>query len=111
MPKRVKARQRGMLDILADLLKTCEESTKRTHVIYRANLSTSCFRDYLQIALRGGLVQENEQDRSLRVTDKGRLFLQYYYTVEQLLRDDKEVNGENTLRISSKVLTNNELAN
>ena len=77
-----------MFEILAALLRPCEESTKRTHVLYRANLSTAGFRDYLQIALRSGLVQENDEDRSLRITNKGRLFLQYYHTIEPVLPND-----------------------
>lgn len=97
MHRRVKPRQRGMFEILAALLRPCEESTKRTHVLYRANLSTAGFRDYLQIALRSGLVQENEEDRSLRITNKGRLFLQYYHTIEPVLPNDSMEKAERTV--------------
>jgi predicted transcriptional regulator len=76
---------RGMYDILATFLRLCEQSTKRTHVIYRANLSHAMFQEYLQTALRAGLIEEND-DRSLTTTAKGHLFLREYSVVEKLLQ-------------------------
>jgi predicted transcriptional regulator len=91
MASRKKKQSRDMYDILATFLRLCEQSTKRTHVIYRANLSHAMFQEYLQTAMRTGLVEENV-DRSLTTTAKGRLFLREYLVVEKLLQgDDKKV--------------------
>ena len=94
-----------MFDVLASFLRICEQNTKRTHVIYKANLSSSMFQEYLQTVLRTGLVEENN-DRSLTTTDKGRLFLREYSVVEKLLQGDEGRNHGNKEEDLVDVLTN-----
>jgi predicted transcriptional regulator len=97
---RRRGQPRGTYDVLATFLRICEQGTKRTHVIYRANLSFTMFQEYLQKALRAGLVEESF-DRSLTTTAKGRLFLQEYSTVEKLVHDDDNGETDGTMKEDS----------
>jgi predicted transcriptional regulator len=76
---------RSMHAIVAEILQVCEQRTKRTHVIYKANLSHTMLLEYVELACKSGLVEEL-QDRSLLITEKGRRYLEHFTTVESMLR-------------------------
>ncbi len=76
---------RSMHAIIAEILHVCEQKTKRTHVIYRANLSHSMLQGYVELAWQSGLLQELP-DRSLLITEKGREYLSHFTSAERMLK-------------------------
>ncbi|UVS68212.1 winged helix-turn-helix domain-containing protein [Nitrososphaera viennensis] len=71
--------------IVAEILHVCEQKTKRTHVIYKANLSHSMLQGYVELAWQSGLLEELP-DRSLLITEKGRAYLAHFTTAEKMLK-------------------------
>ncbi len=75
---------RGRIEIVHDILELCLMPQKKTHVMYRANLSFEQSNHYLGILLARGLLesdlQEHVNDRGhqqyLSTTQKGREVLQ-----------------------------------
>ncbi|HVX01914.1 MAG TPA: winged helix-turn-helix domain-containing protein [Nitrososphaera sp.] len=76
---------RSMHAIIAEILHVCEQRTKRTHVIYKANLSHSMLQGYVELAWQSGLLEELP-DRSLLITEKGREYLAHFTRAESMLR-------------------------
>lgn len=84
IPNKDRKRLRSSHGIIAGILQVCEQETKRTHVLYRANLSYSMAAEYFSLLIRSGLLQELP-GRSLRITDKGRVYLQHFRYIDQML--------------------------
>jgi predicted transcriptional regulator len=85
---------RGRIEILATIIQLCSSGQKRkTHIMYKANLSGKQNDYYLQELLQDGLViQEQAYDGSpvYRTTQKGREYLYHYYQLMELLSDRRE---------------------
>jgi hypothetical protein len=47
--------------------------------------------EYIEATLRAGLLFEAAIDRSLLITDKGRLYLENYEVIEKILGDDQKI--------------------
>lgn len=84
---------RSMHAIIAEILHVCEQRTKRTHVIYKANLSHSMLQGYVELAWQSGLLEELP-DRSLLITEKGREYLAHFTRAERMLRMAVEVEAD-----------------
>jgi predicted transcriptional regulator len=85
MPER--KNNRGKIEIMADVLALSTSGIKKTHIMYRANLSYEQILHYLnQLLSKGLLIQENS-DGSLvyRTTEKGREFLTCYSRIMDLI--------------------------
>lgn len=81
---------RGRVDIIADILIEAAEGTKKTHVMYRCNLSFRQLQTYLDFLLYRGLLETLERrssgsSRLLRTTAKGQAFLRAYRNLKVLL--------------------------
>src|SRR5215210_8412026 len=84
---------RGKIQIMGDVLALGTSGIKKTHVMYRANLSYEQVQLYL-----GELIAKrlNAQDVSspdgvvYRTTEKGREFLLYYTRLVEFLEEEKE---------------------
>jgi predicted transcriptional regulator len=81
---RRRRRLRSSHSIIAGILEVCEQETKRTRVLSRANISYSMATEYFSLLIRCGLLQEL-QGRSLRITEKGRSYLQHFRYIDQML--------------------------
>lgn len=92
------AKPRSMHRIIATLLEVCEQRTKRTHVIYKVNLSHSMLLEYVELAIKNGLIEEMPDDRSLLTTEKGRAYLEHFSIVERLLTAGLNSNDDNNSR-------------
>ena len=79
---------RDTFEILATILKICQESTRRTLLIYKANLSFNMLRTYVELAIRAGLLEEELRSRSLKTTEKGKSFLEAYDAIKRLVEED-----------------------
>ena len=88
---RQKNRNRKRLEIVRDMLSAASVETKKTRVMYQANLSYRLMEKYLGSLLESGLVERND-DSSYLITWKGKNFLQMYDDyVERCRRIGEEV--------------------
>ncbi|HYY67564.1 MAG TPA: winged helix-turn-helix domain-containing protein [Nitrososphaeraceae archaeon] len=84
---------RGKIQITADILSLCTVGTKKTHIMYKANLSYEQVNYYLADTLRNNFIEQcahGEDGVVYRTTDKGREYLKYYGLLTELFKG-KEV--------------------
>mgnify|MGYP001133789979 CR=1 FL=1 len=91
---------RGKLQIIADILSVVREGARKTHVMYRANLSYRLLSRYLTEVLECGLVSLDKEDR-YKLTRRGQNFLdrfnEYSKRCDQLEQQLNHVNDEKTV--------------
>jgi len=83
-------RHRGRLDIVADILNASFGGARKTHLMYRCNLSFKQLKYYLEFLLRIGLLHFADNSKRsnpsfFAVTDKGREFLEAYKGLKGLM--------------------------
>jgi predicted transcriptional regulator len=80
---------RGKIEIMADVLALSTAGIKKTHIMYRANLSYEQITHYLNQLLGKGLLAQDVSDGShmYRTTEKGREFLACYSRMTDLITD------------------------
>ncbi len=83
-------RKRSDIDIMARILNEAHEGAKKTHIMYRCNLSYRQLQVYLKLLLGIGLlVSRSEKDSSeldlFETTAKGFKFLDAYRTLKALM--------------------------
>ena len=66
---------RNKIEIVADILNVAREGAKKTHIIYRGNLSFKLANIYLEVALRAGLIRFDSGNGHYFLTEKGKRFL------------------------------------
>jgi predicted transcriptional regulator len=84
---------RGKIEIMADVLALSTAGIKKTHIMYRANLSYEQILHYLNQLLTKGLIAQDVSDGSLvyRTTEKGREFLICYSRITELITEYEKV--------------------
>jgi predicted transcriptional regulator len=80
---------RGKIEIMADVLALSTSGIKKTHIMYRANLSYEQILYYLNQLLGKGLITQVVVDDALmyRTTEKGREFLTCYSRISKLITE------------------------
>jgi predicted transcriptional regulator len=83
---------RGKIQIMGDVLGLATSGIKKTHIMYRGNLSYEQAHQYLSELMEKGLVDRDitNDGTTYRTTDKGREFLSYYNRIVEFL-DDREI--------------------
>lgn len=78
---------RGRIQIMGDVLALATAGIKKTHIMYKANLSYEQVHVYLaELMGRGMLMQGSGDDGTVyRTTEKGREFLHYYNRIIEVL--------------------------
>lgn len=78
---------RGKIEIMADMLALSTGAIKKTHIMYRANLSYEQLLYYLNQLLNKGLIMQDLVDGSpiYRTTEKGREFIECYTHMMNLI--------------------------
>lgn len=74
-------KKRSDIDIIADILQEAKEVEKKTHIMYKCNLSYSQLETYLSFCVEVGLLVSHSDEgshRSFKITSKGRKFLSFY---------------------------------
>ena len=69
---------RNKIEIIADILEVAREGAKKTHIIYRGNLSFKLANAYLKAVLKAGLIVLDRKDRHYLLTEKGQVFLERF---------------------------------
>jgi predicted transcriptional regulator len=92
---------RGKIQIMADVLALATSAIKKTHIMYRANLSYEQVCLYLEeLILKRLIVQDLYADGVVyRTTEKGREFLLYYTHLVQYLEEEEEKEEEQQPRV------------
>jgi len=78
------------VDIIANILSEANEGAKKTHIMYKSNLSFRQLQAYLDFLLDRGLLTMSEEGSEgnpnlLKTTAKGRAFLRAYRNLKALL--------------------------
>ena len=83
---------RGKIEIMADVLNLSTVGIKKTHIMYKANLSYEQILYYLNELLAKGLLEQGVEEGSpvYRTTERGREFLTYFYRMSDLIRQYPE---------------------
>jgi predicted transcriptional regulator len=77
---------RGKIEIIGDILGVClTGDAKRTHIMYRGNLSHDMLKFYTDELVNKGLVELNPGKGQFKTTDKGKEFLNHYGRIKELL--------------------------
>ena len=81
---------RGRVDIIANILREAAKGAKKTHIMYRSNLSFRQLQTYLDFLLDRGLLRRLERGSGggsglFQTTAKGQAFLRAYRDLEVLL--------------------------
>ena len=81
---------RGKIQIMADIVDLCKAGLRKTHIMYKGNLSYEQINRYLYELLEKELIIQNLDDGVLtyRATEKGRSFLQYYNLMLSILDEN-----------------------
>ena len=85
-------RNRGTFEMIAALLSTCNQPANKNQIMQRANFSSSAVKYYLELALRGGLV-ELLKNGTFTTTEKGRNVIAKYAELMDLLEDSDVQSG------------------
>jgi predicted transcriptional regulator len=88
---------RGKIQIMGDVLALGTSGIKKTHIMYRANLSYEQVHLYLGELIAKRMIAQDVSSADgivYRTTEKGREFLQYYTRLTEFLEEVKGEEGE-----------------
>jgi len=90
MERRQELQHRGRIDIIANILRESMDGAKKTHIMYRCNLSFRQLQLYSNLLLEKNLLQIVHEEESseidfFEITDKGHAFLKAYKNISTLL--------------------------
>ncbi len=92
---------RSKLQIIAEILEIVRQGAKKTHIMYRANLSYKLLCKYLDEVLDCGLVRVDRGEDCYVVAPKGEKFLEQFNSYmrrrAQVKRELESVNEEKAL--------------
>ena len=92
---------RKKIEIVADILVIARKGAKKTHIMYRGNLSFKLLNVYLETVLRAGLLMVDRENGHYLLTEKGKSFLARFSVhnrrVKNLEKQSERVKGESTL--------------
>ena len=72
------SKHRSQEDIIANMLSIVIKKAKKTHIMYKANLSYTLLRKYLDLLLESHLVKYNKEDKTYELTPRGEVYLDMY---------------------------------
>ncbi len=80
---------RGKIQIMGDIMGLATAGIKKTHIMYRANLSYEQVHLYLGELIEKRLVDQEVRSDGVvyRTTEKGREFLLYYRRISEFLEE------------------------
>jgi predicted transcriptional regulator len=84
---------RGKIQIMGDVLGLATSGIKKTHIMYKANLSYEQVYLYLGELISKGLISQDVSSPDgvvYRTTEKGREFLLYYTHLVEFLEEGKQ---------------------
>ena len=88
---------RGKIQIMGDVLALATSGIKKTHIMYRANLSYEQVHLYLGELIGKRLISQDVSPQDgvvYRITEKGREFLLYYTRLAEFLEEEQKQERE-----------------
>jgi predicted transcriptional regulator len=84
-------KRRDRLYIIAEILSIARDTSLKTQIMYKANLSFAQLNEYLNFLLKMELLQRNTEEgkTTYKTTAKGMEYLQNYEEISNLLRKEK----------------------
>jgi len=79
-------KNRDRVEIVADILEICRSDTRKTNIMYQANLSFELLKKYLRMLQQANLIRAEENGSLYSATDKGLEFLKQYYELRHHTR-------------------------
>ena len=81
-------RKRSRIEIMHDILKITQQKggkIKRTHLMYKANLSHKQMKSYLQELVKGDLLEDKNSEKEIfiKITKKGQNFSIQYNQIKE----------------------------
>ena len=97
---------RGKIQIMGDVLALGTSGIRKTHIMYKANLSYEQVHLYLGELIGKRLIEQDVSPDGVvyRTTEKGREFLLHYTRVVELLED--EARQESEVELNSPYISN-----
>jgi len=88
--KKLSILHRSRIDIIANILYVARRGAKKTHIMYKCNLSFKQLHTYLNLLMDRKLLKKVEQEESnnkelYETTPRGKEFLQAYKSIKALL--------------------------
>jgi len=77
-------KRRGSIAIIVDILSVAEEKTKKTQIVYKADLNFRMVGEYLPHLVDKGLIENT--DGEYKTTEKGEEFLTDYQKMKEMLK-------------------------
>lgn len=78
--------RRGKLELYADILRAVKDKSRKTHIVYDANLNFKRCEEYLKELKENGLVEiEAHSPLQWDITDRGYRYLEKYEEIRELL--------------------------
>jgi predicted transcriptional regulator len=102
------SKNRCSLDIVQAMLSIASSRSRKTRIMYGANLSFHQVKKYLSFLLKSGLL-ENDVDSGYLITEEGREFLSLYEDYlerSKVLRQEVERNNKDRLQLESMCFNN-----
>jgi len=91
------SRKRSEINIIASILSEARKGARKTHIMYRCNLSHGQLKVYLKFLLDMKLLmsvlEEDSKTNFYQTTTKGHNFLDAYGKLEELMRADAPVDN------------------
>src|ERR671911_723032 len=96
---------RGKIQIMGDVLALGTSGIRKTHIMYKANLSYEQVHLYLGELIEKRLIEQDVSPDGVvyRTTEKGREFLQHYTRLVELL--EEEARRESEVELSSPYIS------
>ena len=85
---------RSKMDIVADILKVASQQSKKTRIMYQANLSSRVFQKYLAEISDASLIFFNNETNYYTLTPKGKAFLEAYLNYSKTNKHAEKILGE-----------------
>lgn len=84
--KKWDGKRRGEFDIISDILECAINPLVKTEIMYKANLSFSQLKIYLNLLISTNLLEEiNSSRREYKTTEKGKQFISNYKEIQKIL--------------------------
>ena len=84
----IKQKRRDQISIITKILETAREGTRKTQIMYRANLSFSQLKEYITFLINNGLILQTKVNGKefYIATVKGRLITQRYSELLKMIK-------------------------
>ncbi len=84
LTKMYMSQRRSNLEIVAEILKIARKGTKKTRIVYGANMNFKMLDEYLEKLTKAGLIANSENNGGLiKTTEKGVEYLQQFYNLQE----------------------------